>query len=172
MSHSSSNMSPRFSIHWWLLPEPVFTMKVTKCWFSNSRPASIFTIWHPVFFCQWNPLPPIYLLLVWTHELLQFLVVYNSLQDLVWCSDYPTFGRWKFLQADFCVLVTWPPPILFIFFLSISLLSSIIRCYFGCICTYLCQVLETASFLRIPKVILMCIQSREMLGLRGKQIHT
>lgn len=80
------------------------------------------------------PLPFIYLLLVWTHELLHFLVIYNLLLYLLWCSNFPKFGQWKFFQADLCILVAYPPTFpSFFFFFNISLLSSITRCYFGCI---------------------------------------
>lgn len=100
-----------------ILPKPVFTFRVAKWWFSNLS-LSTFTTWHLVFFFKWeSPIPFIYLLLVWTHELLHFLVVYNLLLYLLWCSNFLKFGQWKFLQADLCILVGCPPPTFPSFFL-------------------------------------------------------
>lgn len=48
-------ISPRFSIHWRFLPEPIFTIIVTKGWFSTSVSPSTFTSQTSALYCEQKP---------------------------------------------------------------------------------------------------------------------
>lgn len=85
MQRYASKVPPRISIQWWFLPDPAFTMMV-----ANEFPTPVLT--QNLSFGSWRstvskrPPPPylfVHLSIHWTHEFLNYSVVYSSLLLLI-----------------------------------------------------------------------------------------
>lgn len=87
-------ISPRFSIYWRVLPEPVFTIIVTKGWFSTSVSPFAFTSQLSALYCDQKPSLWRYLDLM-ESNLLVFSFIVNA-----FCAQFfkklPTSTSWRY----------------------------------------------------------------------------